>query len=210
MTISAAIFDIGGVLTTSPVQSIRAFEREAGLSSGPLGAIMADPDGPWSAFETSSVTREGFIDAFEKAAAEEGLEVDGEAFLAAFVAGMAPRPEFLAVVEGLRGRLKLGCITNNVAGEGDQRPDRGFDIYELFDVVIESAKVGVRKPDPRIYEMACQQLGVPLNETVFLDDFGVNLKGARALGITTIKVDDTLAAIEELERVLGWAFPRDV
>lgn len=210
MTISAAIFDIGGVLTTSPVQSIRAFETAAGLRPGPLGLIMADPEGPWSAFETSSVTRAGFIEAFEKAAAKEGVKVDGEAFLTAFTAGLVPRPEYLAVVEGLKGKLKLGCITNNVSGEGEQRADRGFDIYELFDVVIESAKVGMRKPDPRIYEMACEQLGVPLNETVFLDDFGVNLKGARALGITTIKVDDTLAAIEELERVLGWTLPRGV
>lgn len=208
MTISAAIFDIGGVLLTSPVQSIRAFERETSLPPGSLGAIIGDPDGPWSAFETSSVNREGFIDGFEKAAAEQGLDVDGDAFLTAFIAGMAPRPEFLAVVESLKGRLKLGCITNNVSGEGEQRADRGFDIYELFDIVIESAKVGIRKPDPRIYQMTCEQLGVPIDEAVFLDDFGVNLKGARALGMTTIKVDETLSAISELESVLGWTLPR--
>jgi putative hydrolase of the HAD superfamily len=110
----------------------------------------------------------------------------------------------VAVVEHLRGKVRLAAITNNVRRE-DHRPT---PLYDLFEVVIESAKVGLRKPDPAIYHLACDELGVTPPEAVFLDDFGVNLKGARALGMATIKVDETMRAIDELEAVLGIPLPR--
>ena len=103
----------------------------------------------------------------------------------------------------------MGAITNNVASEGPaKRRTSGLDVHSLFEVVIESAKVGMRKPDPRIYRLACDALGVTPERSVFLDDIGQNLKGARALGMTTIKVDATLSAIDELEEVLGIPLPR--
>ena len=205
--IKAVIFDVGGVLTTSPVQSIRRFEVESGLESGALRQLFADPDGAWSRFEKSELSPASFVTAFEDEAEALGHRVSGQALLAAFFGGLTVREEMVAVVRALRGRYGLGCITNNVTREEDpgQRP---LVLEDLFDVVVESSKVGMRKPDPRIYQLTCEQLGVEPREAVFLDDFGVNLKGARALGMTTIKVDESTAAIDELESALGISLPR--
>src|SRR6185437_14246190 len=98
---------------------------------------------------------------------------------------------------------RVGCITNNV-----QAGERNPLLDDLFEVVIESSKVGLRKPDPRIYQIACESLGVQPEQAIFLDDFGVNLKAARELGMATVKVDETPSAIDELERLLGVALPR--
>jgi putative hydrolase of the HAD superfamily len=117
----------------------------------------------------------------------------------------------LAVVEALRPHYKLAAITNNVTRDQDRkRRTSGLDAHSLFEVVVESAIVGARKPEPRIFQVACDLLGVEPEEAVFLDDLGANLKGARALGMTTIKVDHTLSAIDELEAVLGMKLPRSV
>ena len=133
----------------------------------------------------------------------------GDAFLKWFFQGFEPRPEMLAVVEHLRGRVKLGSITNNVAREeSPQRRTSGLDVHSLFDVVVESAIVGVRKPEPRIYQIACEKLEIEPTQAIFLDDLGANLKGARALGMHTIKVDETHRAIDELEDALGIPLPR--
>ena len=206
MTVTAAIFDIGGVLTTSPVQSIRAFEKDSGLDDGALRPLFADPEGAWSRFEKSELDAEGFVEAFETEAEGLGHRVDGRGLLRAFFSGLTVRDEMVSVVHELRRRgLKLGCITNNVTREEDPAA-RPLVLEDLFDVVIESSKVGLRKPDPRIYHLACEQLGVAPEEVVFLDDFGVNLKSARALGMTTIKVDETDSAIAELGKALGQTF----
>jgi putative hydrolase of the HAD superfamily len=126
-----------------------------------------------------------------------------------FFQGFGERPEMVAVVKHLRGRVKLGSITNNVArDEPAQRRTSGIDVQSLFDVVVESSIEGVRKPDPRIYEIAAERLGVTPQESVFLDDLGANLKGAKALGMHTIKVDHTTSAIDELEAALGIPLPR--
>jgi putative hydrolase of the HAD superfamily len=112
------------------------------------------------------------------------------------------------VVHALRDHVQLGVITNNVAREASpERRTSGLDVHSLFPVVIESAIVGLRKPDPKIFEMCCEALGVTPPESVFLDDLGANLKGARALGMYTIKVDETLGAIAELEEALGIPLP---
>ena len=202
----AAIFDIGGVLTTSPVQSIRRFESEAGLRDGALRPLLASHEGAWSRFEKSELSPADFCSAFEEEARELGHTIDGTKFLAAFFQTLVVRDEYVAVVRHLKGRVKLGAITNNVARGTDPRSPIALE--ELFDVVIESSKVGLRKPDPRIYELACSELDVTPGEAVFLDDFGINLKAARALGMTTIKVDETTGAIDELERALGIDLPR--
>lgn len=201
--IRAVIFDIGGVLTTSPVTGIRTWAEASGIDYAVLGPVIAAPEGAWSRFETSALSPEAFKEAFAEECAGCGLTVDADGFLASF-SHLPIRDEMIAVVNHLKGRLPLGCITNNVHRDG-MRPER---LYALFDVVIESAKVNLRKPDPRIYQMACDLLGVTPAEAVFLDDFGINLKGARALGMTTIKVDDTTRAIDELEAALGIPLPR--
>ena len=203
--IKAVIFDIGGVLTVSPVGAIRLWAEGCGVDYGILGPLVAQPESAFSRFERSALSDDEFCREFEAECVAAGISADPRAFLASF-ASLAPRPEMFAVVRALRGRYKLGCITNNVRRE--PTGGRG-DVFSDFDVVIESSKVGLHKPDARIYLLACEQLGVTPEESVFLDDFGVNLKGARALGMTTIKVDETMRAIEELEALLGMPLPRD-
>jgi putative hydrolase of the HAD superfamily len=202
--IKGVIFDVGGVLTASPVAGIRAWAESSGIDYAVLGPMLAAPDGAWSRFEKSDLTPDAFAAVFQEECAAVGLGgVDIPAFLASF-SNLPMREEMIAVVRHLKGRLPLGCITNNVHRDG-MRPST---LYDLFDHVIESAKAGMRKPDPRIYRLACDALGVTPPEAAFLDDFGVNLKGARALGMTTIKVDHTISAIEELEAALGIPLPR--
>jgi putative hydrolase of the HAD superfamily len=205
MDIRAVIFDIGGVLSASPVAAIRAWAEGCGIDYGVLGPLVARPESAFSRLEQSALTPEQFAREFQAECASQGISVDPHGFLASFSA-LPQRPEMHAVVRHLHGRFKLGCITNNIIRDG-AAAGRG-DIFDLFDVVIESAEVGLRKPDPRIYLLACEQLGVSPEQAVFLDDFGVNLKGARALGMTTIKVDETTRAIDELETVLGIPLPR--
>ena len=208
--IRAVIFDVGGVLTASPVTRVRTFERDTGLPHLALGPLFTGHDTAWSRFERSELSELDFVPEFEREAEALGHRVDGRQFLRDFFAEAGIREEMVAVVRHLRDGYRLGCITNNVIRE--DRPEGSwtgtFDLAAMFDVVLESAKVGLRKPDPRIYQLACDQLGVAPAESVFLDDFGVNLKSARALGMTTIRVDETPSAIEELERVLGIPLPR--
>lgn len=206
-TIRAAIFDVGGVLTASPVHRIIDLCRRAGIPDEVRFALFAPHDGPWARFERSEIGPEEFAAEFDAAVRPTGATITGREFLAWFGQGFEPREEMIAVVRYLRGQLRLGCITNNVANDGRER-ERALDLAELFDVVVESSKVGLRKPDPRIYLLTCDLLGIEPREAVFLDDLGENLKAARALGMTTIKVDPTTSAIDELERVLGIALPR--
>ena len=200
--IRAAIFDIGGVLTTSPVASIRQFCEREGLPHNRIGPLLATHDGAWSRFEKSETSQRDFVLEFETECRSLDIELDGWRFLESFFGELSIRPEMLGAVRNLRGHLKLGCITNNVA-RNDSRPGSIANLDELFDVVVESAKVGMRKPDPRIYLHACALLAVEPAECVFLDDFGVNLKAARELGMATIKVDETLCGLSELEQLLG-------
>jgi putative hydrolase of the HAD superfamily len=200
--ILAAIFDIGGVLTTSPLQNIRAFESRSGIADGALRPLFSSHDGAWSRLEKGELSRRDFVAAFESEAQALGLSIDGEGFLAAFFGGLVVREDMVAAVRVLRALMKTACITNNVArDEGQASGVLALD--ELFDVVIESSRVGLRKPDRRIYELACESLGVAPESVVFLDDFGSNLKPAREMGMTTIKVDDASSALRELERVVG-------
>jgi len=206
--LTAAIFDIGGVLTHSPVTAIIGFCRQHGIPDETRIAIFGPQDGPWSRFERSELSPARFIEAFDSHVRPSGTATNGAAFMQWFAGGFGPRPEMIAVVEHLRGRVKLGAITNNVARDDPTERTSGVDARTLFDVVIESAIVGVRKPEPRIYQMTCEALGVEPHQAVFLDDMGTNLKGAKALGMTTIKVDHTLSAIDELEAALGIPLPR--
>ncbi len=206
--IRAVIFDVGGVLTESPVTRIKAYAAEYGISEEARQAIFVPHEGPWSRFERSELAPADFAREFEHVASTFGVDADGQHFLEWFFQGFQPRHEMLEVVEALRDHVNLGVITNNVARDGEPaRRTSGLDVHSLFPVVIESSIVGVRKPDPRIFHMCCEALGVTPPESAFLDDLGVNLKGARSLGMHTIKVDETLNAIAELEEVLGIQLP---
>ena len=208
MGIRAVIFDFGGVILTSPFEAFARYERDNGLPDGFLRRLNAsDPDtNAWAQLERSEVDWAGFADLYQAEARAAGHEIDGRAVLALLAAEVRP-----AMVEALRrchDRLKTALLTNNFvvpSAGGQALPERPMaGLAELFDVVIESSKVGVRKPDTAIYELVCRELGIEPREAVFLDDLGGNLKPARAMGMTTIKVDDPDEALTRLERVVGF------
>src|SRR5262245_3178185 len=208
MGVSAVIFDFGGVILTSPFEAFARYERDNGLPAGFVRRLNAtDPDtNAWARLERSEVDAAGFAELFEAEGRAAGHEIDARALLALLAGEVRP-----AMVDALRrchDRLKTALLTNNFVipdAAGDALPELPMaGLADLFDVVIESSKVGLRKPDTAIYELACLELGVAPSEAVFLDDLGVNLKPARAMGMTTIKVDEPDRAIAELERVVGF------
>ncbi len=212
MTIEAVIWDFGGVFTTSPFEAFNRFERSRGLPLDLIRGINAtNPDhNAWALFERAEIDAAGFDVEFLAESTALGHPVRGAEVLPLLSGDVRP-----AVVEALRickARFKVGCITNNMAqghGEGMQATKEGAaraaDIMAQFDAVIESSKAGVRKPDPRIYQMMCERLDVAPKACVYLDDLGVNCKPAAGLGMTAIKVTSEAQLLADLARVTGIA-----
>jgi putative hydrolase of the HAD superfamily len=202
--IRAVLWDFGGVILTSPFEAFERYERQAGLEPGFIRRMNAtNPHtNAWAQLERGELDLEGFGVVFEDEARSLGGELSGAEVLS-LLAGEV-RPE---MVEGLRrckaAGLALACLTNNIAN-GASRPEIE-EVMALFDVIVESSKTGIRKPEPRFYELACEALEVGPGECVFLDDLGINLKPARAMGMTTIKVDSPAQALAELSSVIGIA-----
>ena len=207
----AVIWDFGGVITSSPFEAFAQFETANELPRDFIRSINAtNPDtNAWALFERSEIDADAFDAAFQAEATARGHSVRGAEVLALLAGDI--RPEMVAVLQRLIDEdYKIGCITNNVksgSGAGMARSKEKAAaveaVMELFSHVIESSKVGIRKPDPEIYKMACTALDVTPERAVFLDDLGVNLKPARALGMATIKVSGAEQAISELETLLG-------
>jgi putative hydrolase of the HAD superfamily len=211
MPVRAVIFDFGGVILTSPFEAFAGYEADNGLPEGFLRRLNAsDPDtNAWARLERSEVDREGFAELFEAEARAAGHEVDGLAVLGRLAGTL--RPEMVEALRRCHDRLKTALLTNNFVGPpgppGAPEPGRAGpmgEVMALFDVVVESSRVALRKPDPAVYRLVCDELGVEPSEAVFLDDLGINLKPARAMGMATIKVGDPAAAIAELEAVVGF------
>ncbi len=207
----AVIWDFGGVITSSPFEAFAQFETANELPRDFIRSINAtNPDtNAWALFERSEIDADTVDAAFQAEAAARGHSVRGADVLGLLAGDI--RPEMVAVLQRLIDEdYKIGCITNNVksgSGAGMARSKEKAAavgaVMELFSHVIESSKVGIRKPDPEIYKMACTALDVTPERAVFLDDLGVNLKPARALGMATIKVSGAEQAISELETLLG-------
>jgi len=206
------LFDFGGVITASPFEAFEQYEAEVGIPSGSIRKINStNPnDNAWAKMERSEVTLDEFSQLFEEEAEAVGLEISGERVLGCLSGDV--RPQMVRALEILRERVTLGCITNNMKsghGSGMSRTAEQAaviaNIMEMFEVVIESAKVGVRKPDPRIYEMACTELKVDPHSCAYLDDLGINCKPAAALGMTAIKVVDPEQALDDLEQAVGFS-----
>jgi putative hydrolase of the HAD superfamily len=203
VVIRAALFDFGGVILSSPFEAFNAYESEVGLEPDTIRRLNAtNPDtNAWARFERGELDPAGFAEVFEEEAAAAGQSVDARRVLDALHGHV--RPEMVEALRRCGERLKTAMLTNNFrdpAGGSSHDPESELGtIFEMFDEVIESSVVGVRKPEPRFYEIACERLGVAPDECVFLDDLGVNLKPARAMGMTTIKVEDPAAAIVALE-----------
>jgi putative hydrolase of the HAD superfamily len=204
MPIRATLWDFGGVILESPFAAFAAYEQTAGLPNGFLRGLNATkPDtNAWARMERSEVGLDEFAELFEAEAAAAGHEIDARAVLA-LLSG-AVRPDMVEAVRRCAARIPTGMVTNNFVGFVESRRADIDEVLGLFHVVIESSKVGVRKPDPRIYELACEALGAEPAETVFLDDLGINLKPARAMGMHTIKVIDPVMALKDLEAAVGF------
>jgi putative hydrolase of the HAD superfamily len=214
MALRAVIFDLGGVVFPSPFDVFAAYERAHGLPDRFIrGVVAASADhGAWAKLERSELAFDEFCVAFAAECAAAGGEVDAVELMAEIGRGFEARPEMLQAIRAIKAAgLKVAALTNNWAPSEPQADHGPHALGRLgdFDVVVESAVEGLRKPDPRIYELVCGRLGITPDEAVFLDDLGVNLKPARALGMTTIKVEDPATALAELARVLGFALGGD-
>jgi putative hydrolase of the HAD superfamily len=199
----AVLFDLGGVVLTGPMDAFAAYERRAGLPEGLIRQLNStDPDtNAWAHYERSEVDEAGFIELFEAEGRAAGYDVDASEVLAALAGEI--RPEMVAALRRLRaGGFRCAALTNNVA------PLSGGQFAELqphFELVVQSSVEGVRKPEPEFYSRALQRLGLPAGDCVYLDDLGINLKPARAMGMTTLKVADPVASLRDLGELVGLA-----
>ena len=208
--VRAVLFDFGGVLFSSPFEAFAHYERDHGLPNDFIRQLNATnhEHNAWAHLERGDVDIEGFAELFEEEARQAGHEVDAHAILALLSGEL--RPEMVEAVRRIKARgLTVAGLTNNFTPPGaaersDEREAELAEVFGLFDHIVESSKTGVRKPDPRFYELACETVGIQPNEAVFLDDLGINLKPAKAMGMTTIKVLSADQALAELEDVLGF------
>jgi putative hydrolase of the HAD superfamily len=210
---TVAIFDFGGVITSSPFEAFARLERERGLPAGLVRRINAtNPDAnAWALFERAEIDADAFDRLFAAEARALGHDLPGRDVLALLSGDI--RPRMVRVLDWLRENgFRIGCITNNVpAGHGTgmaSSPERAAavgDVLARFEQVIESSVEGVRKPDPAIYRLILERMGVAAALCVYLDDLGVNCKPAAAMGMAAIKVADESQALAELERALGLA-----
>ena len=208
--IRAVLFDFGGVILSSPIDAFRAYERAQDLPAGFLQRLnTTDPDtNAWACMERGELDEATFCARFEAEARAHGYTIDARAVLGQLSGQI--RPALVEVIRTLRSRYRVACLTNNMPiGHGSamaRTPELAAAIAEvmaLFAHVVESCKIGARKPEPRFYAHACELVGVAPEHCVFLDDLGINLKPARAMGMATIKVGDPAQAIADLEAVLG-------
>jgi putative hydrolase of the HAD superfamily len=211
MTRDTVIFDFGGVITSSPFEAFNRMEAERGLPHNLVRRInSANPDSnAWALFERAEIDATRFDALFAQEAQALGHELPGRDVLALLSGDI--RADMVAALDWLKANgYRIGCITNNVpAGHGAQmastakKAEAIAAILARFDHVVESSKVGIRKPDPAIYRLACDALGVSPDRCVYLDDLGINCKPAAALGMAAIKVSGSEQALADLETALG-------
>ncbi len=208
--IRAVLFDFGGVVLTSPFEAFNRYEAEHGLPTDIIRTINATnpDDNAWAKFERRAVDVAEFASLFEQEAAALGHTINGSVVLE-LINGEV-RPEMVEAVRRVKDAGYItACLTNNFRPWGDGRSEedeRGIgSVLAMFDEVVESSKIGVRKPEQGFYDQAIALLQIDANEAVFLDDLGINLKPAKAMGMTTIKVLSADQALTDLEAVLGIA-----
>jgi|TARA_B100000315_G_C14594501_1_gene597918 putative hydrolase of the HAD superfamily len=208
--IKAVLWDFGGVVTTSPFEAFNRFERANDI---PLDFIRTtnatNPNSnAWAKFESNQISLQEFDTLFAEETGARGHEISGSTVVQLLSGEL--RPQMVTALSRISEKYKTACLTNNMkTGEGPsmQRGSEGAkrtgEVMDMFDVIIQSSVVGVRKPDPKFYLLACEQLEIAPQEAVFMDDLGINLKPARELGMTTIKVIDVAATLSELESILS-------
>jgi putative hydrolase of the HAD superfamily len=213
---STVIFDFGGVITSSPFEAFNRIEAERGLPHDFVRAVnSAKPNSnAWARFERAECSAAEFDVLFAAEARALGHELDGASVIACLAGDI--RPAMVSALDQLKAAgFRLGCITNNVpSGKGagmvvsDEKAATVDAIMARFDHVIESSKIGIRKPDPRIYAMMCEALNVGPAHCIYLDDLGINCKPAAALGMAAIKVTSGEQALMELQNLLEMEFSR--
>ncbi len=208
----AVLWDFGGVITSSPFEAFNRFEAENDLPKDVIRSINAKhpESNAWAQLESNTISLDEFDVSFAAEADAMGYTIRGKQVLNLLAGDI--RPEMVRALEIISQTLKIGCITNNVRPDRNRHPGNQKtqgqaktmkEVMAMFDLVIESSKVGMRKPDPRIYTLACEGLNIAPQEAVFLDDLGINLKPARQLGMSTIKVLAPRQALTDLEQLLG-------
>lgn len=208
-TFDAVLWDFGGVILSSPFEAFNRYEAELGLPRDFIRRVNAvnPDDNAWAKMERAEIDMAGFAELFEAEARALGGELSGHAVIG-LLSGQV-RPEMVEALKRVRENHRIACITNNMpAGHGPsmtrsaETAAQVTEIMALFEHVVESSKLNMRKPDPRIYRHACDLLGVAPERCVYLDDLGINLKPARAMGMATIKVQSAAQALAELEALL--------
>lgn len=208
--IQAVLWDFGGVVTTSPFEAFRRFEQARGLPQDFLRRVNSTNihTNAWAKMERGEIGPDEFDALFREESTALGHPVDGRDVLPLLSGDV--RPQVVSAIRQIRGRYRVACLTNNMsAGHGpamartQERADAIAEVMGLFEVVVESSKTGLRKPEPGFYLKACELLGIEPAAAVFLDDLGVNLKPAAALGMRTIKVGDPDVALSELGELIG-------
>ena len=203
MKYKAIIWDFGGVITSSPFEAFNKFEETNGLPKDIIRTINSEnPDmNAWAQFESNSITINQFDDLFLKEAKAKGFDIKGRDIIKLLKGSI--RENMVSFLRELKSNFKLGCITNNVKPSSEENTDNETkEAMSIFDHVIESSIVGIRKPNPEIYMMSCDALNVSPDQCIYLDDLGINLKPARELGMTTIKVIQPEDAIQEVRNLL--------
>ena len=208
MTYRAVIFDLGGVVFPSPFEAFDTYDHGNDLKKGTMRALIrrSSESGAWAALERGELQMDEFVVALEAEALAAGFTLDARRLMGLIGSSLGPRPQMARAIATIRSTgLRTAALTNNWADEAQRSSPIGLRETGLFDVIVESAVEGLRKPDPRIYALALARLDVLASETVFLDDLGMNLKPARDMGMATIKVVDPDDALAELESLLGIA-----
>tara|TARA_B100001093_G_scaffold95557_1_gene87643 strand:- start:2 stop:640 length:639 start_codon:yes stop_codon:yes gene_type:complete len=208
--IKAVFWDFGGVITSSPFESFNKYETEKNLPKDFLRLINStnSDSNAWAKLERSEVDLDEFNDLFLDESRKLGHPIPGKEVIALLKGEV--RPQMISALKSIKDRLVLACLTNNIQAmdkefEGNVSASGKHDeVMQLFDFVIESSKVNVRKPDPDFYLLACKKAKISPDEAIFLDDLGINLKPAKELGMKTIKVIDPDVALDELQSLLDF------
>ena len=209
--IKAVFWDFGGVITSSPFESFNRFEKENNLPLDFLRSVNStNPDSnAWALLERNEINLEEFDLLFERESDDLGHSVKGKDVIALLKGQI--RPEMITALEKIKGNLIQACLTNNIQSMGDidfegnvSAAGKHEEVMGMFDFVFESSKENVRKPDPEFYLRACKRGNVDPSDVVFLDDLGINLKPAKALGMSTIKVADPKEALSDLRALLDF------
>ena len=209
MSTKAIISDFGGVLTTPLIQSFVAFQDQTGIAMETLGSAMqriAERDGshPLFELEKGELTEASFLERIaDELEPELGHRPEMHRFSEIYFDALEPNPPMIELMRELKGRgLRMALLTNNVR-EWEPLWRSMIPIDALFEVVVDSAFVGCRKPDPKIYQITLERIGLAGNDCLFVDDVEVNCDAARELGMTAVHFQVNEQAIEEIRAALA-------